>query len=132
MNKKVLIVEDVEEFSTFLKTVLEDNGYTVMTASNGNEGEDMLAREKPDLVTLDLMMPEKSGIKLYRELRTKPEWKDIPVIIITGVTQDTHNMIDFRTFFKGRSIAEPDGYLEKPIGADEIIKTVQKVLTEKC
>ena len=141
MPKKILIVDDEADQRTFLSTVLEENGYASISAKDGVEGLELLRQEKPDLVLLDLMMPKKSGISMFQELRSDPNLSDIPVIVVTGVSEVTG--VDFRNFMFKQPLRDekqfvettgltkytiPDGYIEKPIDPDELIKTIKDVL----
>ncbi|KPK31466.1 MAG: hypothetical protein AMK69_00300 [Nitrospira bacterium SG8_3] len=143
MSKKILIVDDEPDIITFVSAVLEENGYTSLSAKDGVEGLDVLRKEKPDLVLLDLMMPKKSGIAMFQELRNDPNMSHIPVVVVTGVSEVTG--VDFRNFMYKQPLRDekkfvettgltkytiPDGYIEKPIDPDELTKVVRKVLKE--
>jgi len=141
MSKKILIVDDEPDIITFLSALLEENGYESVSAKDGTEGLELLRKEKPDLVLLDLMMPKKSGITMFQELRKDPELSNIPVIVVTGVSEVTG--VDFRNFMFKQPMRDekkfvettglskytvPDGYIEKPIDPDELIKVVNETL----
>ena len=143
MSKKILIVDDEPDVITFISTVMEENGFTSIGAKDGVEGLDLLRKEKPDLVLLDLMMPKKSGITMFQELRKDPDLGHIPVVVVTGVSEVTG--VDFRNFMYKQPMRDekqfvdstgltrytvPNGYLEKPIDPVELIKTVKEVLKE--
>ena len=141
MSKKILIVDDEVDIVTFLSAVLEEHGYTSLSAKDGVEGLEILRKEKPDLVLLDLMMPKKSGITMFQELRKDPTMRDIPVVIVTGVSEVTG--VDFRNFMYKQPLRDekkfvettgltkytvPDGYIEKPVEPDELIKVMKEAL----
>jgi CheY-like chemotaxis protein len=141
MPKKILIVDDEADQRTFLSTVLEENGYASISAKDGVEGLELLRKEKPDLVLLDLMMPNKSGISMFQVLRSDSNLSNIPVIVVTGVSEVTG--VDFRNFMFKQPLRDekkfvettgltkytiPDGYIEKPIDPDGLIKTINDVL----
>jgi len=143
MPRKILIVDDEPDIITFLSSVLEENGYTSVSAKDGVEGLEILRKEKPDLVLLDLMMPKKSGITMFQELRKDPDMSHIPVVVVTGVSDVTG--VDFRNFMYKQPLRDekkfaettgltkytiPDGYLEKPIDPDELVKLVKEALKE--
>jgi twitching motility two-component system response regulator PilH len=143
MSKKILIVDDELDMITFISEILEDHGYTSISAKDGVEGLEALRRENPDLVLLDLMMPKKSGITMFQELRKDPNLSHIPVVIVTGISDVTG--VDFRNhMFKQplrdeKKIVEttgltkytiPDGYIEKPFDPDGLIKAVKEALKE--
>jgi len=85
MPKKILIIDDDPVIVRYLQAVFSDNGYATCTASSSMEGLEVVRREKPDLITLDLQMPGEWGPRFYRKLRQDRELKDIPVIVISGI-----------------------------------------------
>jgi CheY-like chemotaxis protein len=121
--KTVLVVDDDPDARDFFITVLEDNGYATVSARDGNEALERIAEGIPDLVTLDVTMPEKSGVGVYRKLRETDEYKGIPVIIITGVSGDFKQFISTR-----RQVPPPEGYLSKPVEADDLAAKVKELL----
>ncbi len=124
-KKKILVVEDESDVSTYLTTLFEDNGYDTITAEDGVKGLDMAKAEKPDLITLDIAMPEQSGVRTYRQYKTEPETKDIPVIIITGIGES------METYLKKLSgFADPEGFMSKPIDRDDLLKMVSDLLSK--
>ena len=122
-QKTVLVVDDDPDARDFFITVLEDNGYATVSARDGNEALERIAEKLPDLVTLDVTMPEKSGVGVYRKLREEDAYKSIPVIIITGVSDDFKHFISSR-----RKIPPPEGYLSKPIEPEELIRLVGELV----
>jgi CheY-like chemotaxis protein len=122
-GKKILVIDDEADVVTYLTTLLEDNGYATCSACNGNQALDKVKSEKPDLVTLDITMPEKSGVKFYREMKESPDWKNIPIIVVTGISED------FKTFISTRKqVPPPEGYIQKPIDRQQMLDTVKKLL----
>jgi CheY-like chemotaxis protein len=122
-KQTILIIDDEPDTVTYFSSVLEDNGYATVTAKDGAEGIERVKQARPDLITLDVTMPETSGVRCYRDLRETEEWRTIPVIIITGVSAD------FRTFISSRKhVPPPDGYLAKPVDAAELLGLVRKLL----
>lgn len=131
MGNKVLVVDDDPDVRMFSVTVLEENGYTPLEATNGEEGMDLVQQERPDLIILDVLMPRESGIKMYRNLKTDPDVKDIPVIIQSGIAQKSFlRSQKALTEFGGAAVPEPEAYLEKPVEADELAATIRRVLGE--
>lgn len=128
MAKKILIIDDDSQVTTYLKTLLEDNSYEVVTAQNGNEGLEKAKKEKPDAISLDLLMPEKTGIKLYREFRKDEALKCIPIIIVTGIASQCQAFAEFKTFITKRKTQGPEAYLEKPINQDEFLAKIKEAL----
>jgi CheY-like chemotaxis protein len=123
-KKKILIVDDEQDILTYLSTLLEDNGYATVLAKDGGEALKQVEEAVPDLITLDVSMPEKSGIKLYREVKANDRWKQIPIIIVTGVSGDFQKFISTR-----HQVPPPEGYLSKPINPEEILALIKKLTT---
>ena len=129
MSKRVLCVDDDPDIRLFVVTVLEENGYTPLTATNGEEGLEMIKKERPDLVTLDVLMPRQSGIKMYRELRTDDSLKNIPVILLSGIARRTFlRSQEALTEFGSENVPEPEAYLEKPVEPEELADMIKKVI----
>ncbi|MBI5115663.1 response regulator [Candidatus Poribacteria bacterium] len=130
-KKKILVLDDEPDVVTYLVSLLEDNDYIVVSAMDGKEGMAKAKSEKPDLITLDISMPEKSGVRFYREVKSDPEMKRIPIVIVTGVssTQDGGTGKDFERFLGTRKqVPPPDGFIMKPIDESELLGTVKKLL----
>ena len=124
-TKKILIVDDEEDVRRYLGTFFKDNGFLAITAVDGKEGVQKAADEKPDLITLDVSMPEESGVRALRDIQNNEVTKDIPVIIITGVS------LDFKRFIETRKqVHPPEGYFEKPVDRDELLKKVKELLDQ--
>ena len=125
-KKTILIIDDEPDTLTYFSSLLEDNGFATVTAENGAEAIARVKESAPDLITLDITMPEKSGVRCYRELREHDAWRTIPVIMITGISED------FRTFISSRKhVPPPDGYLAKPIDEAELLGMVRKLLAAR-
>jgi len=125
MSKKVLVVDDDPDVRSFVVTVLEENQYMPLVAQDGIEGFEMIEKEKPDLVILDVLMPRGSGIRLYRKLKTKETLNQIPVIMFTGIALrsflKSQKALDE---FNGEEVPEPDVYLEKPVEPEELVAAI--------
>jgi CheY-like chemotaxis protein len=129
MGKKVLCVDDDPDIRLFVVTVLEENGYTPLTATNGEEALEIIKKERPDLVTLDVLMPRQSGIKMYRELKTDDSLKNIPVIILSGIARRTFlRSQEALTEFGSENVPEPVAYMEKPVEPEELAEMIKKVI----
>ena len=121
--KTVLVVDDDPDARDYLSTVLEDNGLAVLTAQDGSEALLKVEQEAPDLISLDITMPGKSGVAVYRKLKEDDQLKSIPVIIITGISDD------FKTFISNRrNVPPPEGYINKPVDADDFMRMVKKLI----
>jgi CheY-like chemotaxis protein len=128
MSKKILIVDDEPDMVAFLQCLFEDNGYSTCSARDGEEGMKLAKSEKPDLISLDLLMPNQTGIKMFRELRKDAEIKDIPVVMVTGFAKDDVPQMDFKVWISKRSIKPPEAYIEKPVDKDQLLAAIKKVL----
>jgi CheY-like chemotaxis protein len=128
-KRKILVIDDEPHVVTYLETLLNDHGFTTVSASNGREGMEKVKSERPDLVCLDISMPEQSGIRFYRNLKENPETTSIPVVIVTAVTGEAGNPKDFKKFISTRrQVPPPDGFFSKPIDKEELLETVGKLL----
>ena len=122
-KKTVLVVDDEPDARDYLTTVLQDNGFATVIAKDGIEAIARLEEAVPDLVSLDITMPEKSGVSVYRKLKEDDQLKDVPVIIITGVSDEFQKFISTR-----RHVPPPDGYISKPVDADAFMKMVGELI----
>jgi len=128
-KKFILVVDDEPDVVTYLTTLFEDNGYQTDSAKNGAEALDKIAKQKPDLVTLDMSMPEKSGVKTFRELKNNPDTAGIPVLVVTGVTGFGGSSKDFEKFLGTRKqIPPPEGFIAKPLDREELLNKVAELL----
>lgn len=128
MGKKILVIDDEPDMVTFLCTLLEDNGYETVTAVDGDDGLAKCKSERPDLVSLDLLMPNKTGIKMYRELRKDSEISNIPVVMVTGFGKDDVPSMDFKKWIQERAIRAPEAYIEKPVDTGVLLEAVKKAI----
>jgi CheY-like chemotaxis protein len=126
MAKKILIVDDEVEQIDFASAILEASGYTLISAMDGNEGMKKAKAEKPDLILMDIMMPEQGGIGMYQNLKHDEDTKNIPVIIVTGITRG--GRFDDLLVRQDRDIPAPDGYIEKPMNPEAVLKMVGDLL----
>ena len=129
-QKRVLVVDDESDIVTYLETLLQDNGYETVSAFDGKTGFEKLRSERPDLVSLDISMPEKSGVRFYRDLKEDPELAKIPVVIVTAVTGEGGNPDTFKKFISTRKqVPPPDGFIAKPIEREELLAAIKGLLT---
>jgi len=120
-TKKVLCIEDDPEMIDLIKLILERKGFQFIGAVGGREGLEAIAREKPDLVLLDIMMPDIDGWDVYRQMKASEDYKDIPVIVVTAKAQSIDKVL-------GLHIAKVDDYVTKPFGPRELLRSIDKVL----
>jgi len=119
-GRRILVTDDEPDFITFISTVLEDNGAIVFKAYDGDEAIKMAKEKKPDLITLDLSMPGKSGSEVFDIFRNDKELNQIPICIITGKPE-------LRKLIYEHPIAPPEGYLDKPVSEDGILLNIRKI-----
>jgi CheY-like chemotaxis protein len=122
-TKTILVVDDDPDAVTYLTTVLQDQGYATLSARDGSEALQRIAEQRPDLVALDITMPEKSGVAVYRALKENDQLKGVPVIIVTGISEDFRKFISSR-----RQVPPPEGYLSKPVEAEQFLQMVKNLL----
>jgi CheY-like chemotaxis protein len=127
-DKTVLVVDDEPDVLGFLQSALEDAGFHVLTASDGNEAIEMLKAHSVDFISLDLVMPNKSGARCLYEIRKNKEWSRIPVVVVTGHARDELGRSDFEEIFSGKTISGPQVYLEKPVRARDYVNMVKRQL----
>jgi len=119
MNKnRILVVDDEKDVVEYLRELLEDNGYEVTPAYSALEAMKSIARQRPDLILLDLLMPEETGTGLYRKLRHKKEYRDIPVIVISGLAGSY------------LAVSKSVSVIEKPPDEELVLWEVAKALGE--
>jgi len=130
MKKRILIVDDEPDIVSYLEMLLQDQGYETSTAGNGNQALDAVRENPPDLVTLDITMPEASGTRFYKELRLDPQLAKIPVIIVTAVTGLGGDKHAYERFISNRSLVPaPEAYFPKPIEREAFVKAVNELLS---
>ncbi len=122
MAKKVLIIDDEKDMRVYLEAIFRKEGWETATASNGEEGLWLAEANRPDLITLDVLMPKKSGVKAYRGLRSSEATQGIPIIVLTGLTR----LDDF--FGDLGDLPRPDALVEKPVDRDAFVQEVQRLV----
>jgi CheY-like chemotaxis protein len=146
-GKEILIVDDSEENVAFMQEILEEMGLPSRVARNGKEGMQAIQEKRPDLVLLDIMMPRKSGVKVFQEMKRDPSLEKVPIIIVTGLGEVTG--VDIETgkeegketyqddivrrfgaaLRKQLAGLTPDGLVEKPIDPPQLIAKIKELLT---
>ena len=127
-EKRILVVDDEPDVRDFLSTCLEDAGFQVSTAFDGQDALEKIEKNAPDLITLDMIMPRMSGIALMRKLRDKDEWKSIPVVIITAHANDEMGEKDVEELYKNEIKPGPEHIIEKPITPIKLVTGVADIL----
>ena len=147
MAKKVLVVDDDVNTVKFLPVALEENGYEALGAYDGNEGLEKIESDNPDLIILDVMMPKKTGFALFKRLRKDDKYKDLPVIMLTGVAEtledlDAESEDTFARPYdslreklrkiiismKEDDLIKPDMFIDKPIDPELVVAKVRELI----
>ena len=116
MTKKILIVDDDPNIVDYLTELFNDNGYATCSATDGREALNVARQEKPDLITLDLEMPEEWGPRFYRKMSQDPDIKNTPVIVISGLSGNKY------------AIQKAVASISKPFDRDELLKIVRDTI----
>ena len=122
MAKKILIIDDEKDMRVYLSTLFRKAGYETEAAQNGEEGLRLAETFEPDLITLDVLMPKRSGVNAYRGLRVSPKTAAIPILVLTGLTR----LDDF--FGDLGDLPGPDALVEKPIDRETFLARVEELL----
>jgi len=123
-NRRILCIEDETEMIDLIRIILGRKGYEVDGAAGGEDGLKKVHEQKPDLVLLDLMMPDMDGWEVYQQMKADEKAKDIPVIIVTAKAQNIDKVL-------GLQIAKVDDYISKPFSPEDLVSSVEKVLARK-
>jgi DNA-binding response OmpR family regulator len=124
-GKVVVCIEDEPEMIDLVKLILSRKGFQVVGAMGGREGLEAIQNEKPDLVLLDLMMPDMDGWEVYQKMKADDQTKSIPVIVVTAKAQSIDKVL-------GLHIAKVDDYITKPFGPQELMESVEQVLARQA
>jgi CheY-like chemotaxis protein len=127
-DKTVLVVDDEPDVRNYLASILKDARFNVLTAGDGEEALEIIRRERPDFISLDLVMPKKNGQKVLYELRKDKELSRIPVLIVTAHAQDDMGQRDMENLLADKVISGPGVYLEKPVRPTDYVRFVQRAL----
>ena len=123
-KQRILVIEDEAEMIDLTRIVLEREGYEVLGAVGGARGLEMIKQEKPDLILLDLMMPDIGGWEVYRQVKADQELAQIPVIVVTAKAQSIDKVL-------GLQVAKVDDYITKPFGPKELLESIDRVLNSE-
>ena len=129
MGKKILCVDDELDMRIFISTVLKTQGYEAVTARNAVEGIRKAREVEPDLIVMDVMMPQSGGVTLFQEIKKDERLKHVPVIMLTGVSAKAFahhlQMLNIRI---DDSLPPPDAYMEKPLNPEILVSTIERLL----
>ena len=127
-DKTVLVVDDEPNVREYLAQVLRDADFRVLTAADGDKAMEIIRAQPPDFISLDLVMPKKSGHKLLFELKKDRVLSRIPVVIVTAHARDELGQSDLEDIMQNRVISGPGIYLEKPVKPLDFVRCVQRAL----
>jgi len=127
-EKNILVVDDEPDVRNFLSACIEDAGFNVETAVDGIDALEKIQTNIPDLMTLDMVMPRKSGISLMRKLRDNEQWANIPVIVITAHAHDELGSDDIKQFNAFATRHRPKYTMEKPVTPAKLVKAIAEIL----
>jgi len=122
--KCIICVEDEPEMIDLIRLILGRRGFEVKGAAGGVEGLNLIRQEPPDLVLLDLMMPDMDGWEVYQQMKADEKTKNIPVIVVTAKAQSIDKVL-------GLHIAKVDDYITKPFSPQDLMNSVEKVLNAR-
>ena len=122
--RRVVYIEDEQEMIDLVRLILSRRQFEVLGASGGREGLDMVRRELPDIILLDLMMPDMDGWEVYQQIKADDTTRPIPVIVITAKAQNIDKVL-------GLHIAKVDDYISKPFSPEELIQSIENVLQKQ-
>ena len=122
--KRVVYIEDEVEMIDLVRLILNRRGFEVIGAYGGREGLDTVRKELPDLVLLDLMMPDMDGWDVYQQIKADQKTHDIPVVVVTAKAQNIDKVL-------GLHIAKVDDYISKPFSPKELIDSIEVILKKK-
>jgi two-component system, OmpR family, phosphate regulon response regulator PhoB len=129
IKKKILIVDDELDVRIYVGTLFETSGYEPIAARNGREGLQKAKQVSPDLIILDVMMPQAGGVSMYRELKADQQLKEIPVIMLTGVGEKSFSHYLKMLKLKIEDpIPQPNAYLEKPLDHEKLLELVRGII----
>jgi len=121
--KRILCIEDEPDMIELIRLILSRHGFEVSGANGGVEGARKIREEMPDLVLLDIMMPDMDGWEVYQQIKADENTKDIPVIVVTAKAQNIDKVL-------GLHIAKVDDYISKPFTPDDLLESVQRVIAK--
>ena len=123
-SKTLAYIEDEAEMIDLVRLILARHGYTVLGATGGREGLELVRKNHPDLVLLDLMMPDMDGWDVYHQIKSDELTRDIPVIVITAKAQKIDKILGLR-------IAKVEDYISKPFSPQELLERIEQVLSKQ-
>jgi DNA-binding response OmpR family regulator len=124
MNRRIIYIEDDPEMIDLVRLILARKNFEFLGASSGREGLELIKHTLPDMILLDLMMPNMDGWEVYQQLKAGESTKHIPVIVITAKAQNIDKVL-------GLHIAKVDDYISKPFGPQDLLTSIENVFTKQ-
>lgn len=119
---RIAYVDDDMELTRLVSTALEEEGWDVVVANDGEAGLEMILVEQPDLIILDVMMPGLTGWEICKYVRSKPDWSNTPILMLTGIGERMNALT--------APLYGADAYLDKPFDIDDVVETVRQLLAQ--
>ncbi len=123
--RRLVYIEDEQEMIDLVRLIMVRRGYEVIGATGGRDGLVAIRENIPDLVLLDLMMPDMDGWDVYQQMKADDKTRDIPVIVVTAKAQSIDKVL-------GLHIAKVDDYISKPFSPSELVESIEKILSRKA
>lgn len=120
-SRRIIYIEDEQEMIDLVRLILSRKGFEVIGANGGREGLDLVRADPPDLILLDLMMPDMDGWDVYQQIKADEKTSGIPVIVVTAKAQSIDKVL-------GLHIAKVEDYISKPFSPKDLVSSVQKIL----
>ncbi len=125
-ERSAVVIDDEPDVTTYFATLLSDHGWRVRTANGVDDGLKLLAAERPDVVLLDLMMPQRGGLAALVAIRKDPSLAGLPVVIVSGIQEKLTS--DYHAFLERARSHRPDAYLDKPVKPVELLRTLDALV----
>jgi CheY-like chemotaxis protein len=124
-ERSAVIIDDEPDTTTYLSALLSDYGWRVRSANRADEGLALLAAERPDVLLLDLVMPDRGGLSVLVAVRKDPALAGVPIVVVSGVQQSL--TADYHAFLSRFKHYHPDAYLDKPIDPKQLLGTLDSL-----
>jgi twitching motility two-component system response regulator PilH len=135
-SRRALVIDDEPDITRYLAALLADHGWKVRTATRADEGLALARQEPPDVVLLDVMMPERGGLSTLVALRKDQDLRGVPVVFVTGIDATVHSIYDpdqeLRTYLKRFRHYRPDAVLEKPVSPERLLEVLDELLADQA
>ena len=129
-ERRAVVIDDDPDTTTYLSALLSDHGWRVRSANRADEGLALLADERPDVLLLDLVMPDRGGLSVLVAVRRDPKLVDLPIVVVSGVQQSL--TADYHAFLGRFKHFHPDAYLDKPIDPKQLLETIEAVTAARA